>query len=257
MLKLLEIRGRMGGLALVCLMTCAGCTRFTHLPGKALSLSDDVTIQPIAPSVWLYTASFDLPEYGRVPANGLMLVEKNEALLVNTPWTDSQTALLFDWAREKRQASIRKVILTHSHQDCAGGLAEVHRRGAESWALNKTADLLKTEGKPTPTHSFSGKTTVSCGGKTVELFYPGPGHALDNIVAWLPESRILFAGCLAKSLDAKNLGNTKDGDLQRYPDSLKTVKQTCPDAVLVVPGHGTASGPELLDHTLQLCENPN
>jgi len=255
--NLFEARWEMRCLVLVCLMTCAGCARFSLLPDKATPLSDDVTIQQIAPSVWLYTASFNLPEYGRVPANGLMLVDKNEALLVNTPWTDSQTALLFDWAREKRQASIRKMILTHSHQDCAGGLAEVHRRGAESWALDKTADLLKAAGKPSPTHTFPEKTTVSCGNKAVELFYPGPGHALDNIVAWLPESRILFAGCLAKSLDAKNLGNTKDGDLQRYPDSLKTVKRTCPDAVLVVPGHGAAGGPELLDHSLRLCENRN
>ncbi len=248
----------MGVLVFLCGVIGTGCARFSpHAPGKTIRLSEDVTVQRIKPAVWLYTASYDLPEYGRVPANGLILIGKNDALMVNTPWTEPQTALLFDWIEKRGRVSVKTVVLTHSHQDCAGGLAEAHRRKAESWALDRTADLLKADGKPAPTHVFPGKTEIRCGSETVELFYPGPGHTVDNISAWLPESKVLFAGCLIKSLDAKNLGNTKDGDLEKYPETLKKMKQVYPDAVLVVPGHGAVGGLELLDHTLDLCKKTN
>jgi metallo-beta-lactamase class B len=230
-------------------------TAYTQYPEKPIQLSEDVVVQQIEPDVWTHTTYFDLPEYGRVPANGLILIGENEALLVDTPWTEPQTALLLDWIWEREHVAVKTVIPTHSHQDCAGGLAEAHRRKAQSWALDKTADLLKREGKPLPTHVFSEKTSLTCGQTPVELFYPGPGHAVDNIVVWFPEERILFAGCLVKSLDAQNLGNTKDGDLKRYPETLKNVKQAYPDAEWIIPGHGAAGGLDLLDHTLKLCEN--
>jgi metallo-beta-lactamase class B len=85
--------------------------------------------------------------------------------------------------------------------------------------------------------------------------YFGAGHTTDNVVAWLPQQKILFAGCLVKSLDSNSLGNTKDGDLAAYPATLRKVQAAYPQAKIVIPGHGDWGGPELIDHTLTLCRH--
>ena len=87
----------------------------------------------------------------------------------------------------------------------------------------------------------------------VVVTYFGAGHTTDNVVAWLPKQKILFAGCLVKSLDSTSLGNTKDGDLAAYPVTLRKVQAAYPHAKIVIPGHGDWGGPELIEHTLRLC----
>ena len=89
----------------------------------------------------------------------------------------------------------------------------------------------------------------------MELAFPGGGHTVDNIVAWIPAKKILFAGCLVKALNAKNIGNTEDADLVAYPITLKKVKEKYPDAKIVVPGHGRPGELDLIDHTIRLCNN--
>lgn len=216
-------------------------------------LSADVSVYPLADGVWRYVAQQELPQYGRVPANGLIVVNEGQAVVVNLPWTNEQAALLFDWIERNRQAKVRTVIPTHSHADCAGGLEEAHRRGCDSVSLRMTADLMRADGKPIPRHTFRERKTVRCGGIRVKLLCPGSGHTRDNIVAWIPSRGVLFAGCLVKSEDAMSLGNTADADLCAYPKTLDRLKRQYPEAAVVVPGHGNPGTIALIDHTLALC----
>ena len=176
-------------------------------------------------------------------------------MMIDLSWTDTQTGVLFDWVAREQKATIQKVIPTHFHIDCAGGLAEAHRRRADSFALEKTAELLKEGNKPVPMNWFTERMSLSCGNVRVELAFLGGGHTVDNIVAWIPARKILFAGCLVKSLNAKDIGNTEDADLVNYPITLKKVKERYPDAKIVVPGHGRPGGLNLIDHTIRLCNN--
>jgi len=219
---------------------------------EVIHVADDVTVRPLASGVWVYTTYFDVPEHGRVGANGLVVVNDQQAVLVNVPWTDKQTAVLFDWIEETRGATVRAVIPTHFHQDCMGGLAEAHRRGATSYALDQTVALAKRDHLPVPQCPFRLRAGVPCGKLMIVVTYPGVGHTTDNVVAWLPKQRVLFAGCLAKSLDAQSLGNMSDGSMTALPITLKRVKASYPHARIVVPGHGDWGGLNLIDHTLKL-----
>jgi len=154
-------------------------------------------------------------------------------------------------------AVVERVVPTHSHIDCVGGLAEAHRRGADSFALEKTAEILRQTNKPTPRNWFVERMSLSCGDNRVELSFLGGGHTIDNIVAWIPAMKILFGGCLVKSLNARNLGNTKEADLMSYPATLKKVREKYSEAKIVIPGHGQPGGIELIDHTIKLCNNEN
>ena len=134
-----------------------------------------------------------------------------------------------------------------------GGLAEAHRRGAASYALDKTVTLAQENQLPVPQRAFTDTCTLRCGKTAVVLEYFGAGHTLDNIVAWLPRQKILFGGCLIKSLNSNSLGNTADGDLAAYPKTVRAVRAAYPQAEVVVPGHGAWGSIELVDHTLDLC----
>ena len=148
---------------------------------------------------------------------------------------------------------VKTVIPTHFHEDCMGGLAEAHRPGAVSYGLDRTVEIAKQKGLPVPQVPYRDGITVRCGATSVVVTYFGAGHTTDNVVAWLPKQKILFAGCLVKSLDSNSLGNTKDGDLAAYPATLRKVRAAYPHAKIVIPGHGDWGGPELIDHTLELC----
>ncbi len=243
------------GLVLVCVGLLLGSCQSTPVApqAEAVEVSEDIVLHPIAEGVWVHTTYFDVPGSGRCPANGLVVIDGEEALLVDLPWTDEQTGVLCDWIAENHGAAVKVVVPTHFHQDCMGGLAEAHRRGATSWASDKTVALARQKGLPVPRLPFRVRAALRCGSTVAYATTHGPGHSIDNIVVWLPKQKILFGGCLVKSLDAESLGNTQDGDLQAYPTTLQRVRAAYPQAKIVVPGHGQWGGPELIDYTLKLC----
>jgi len=235
-------------------LACIGCQSTQVAPkAESIRISDDVFVQPIAAGVWLHTTYSELPNYGRVPANGLVVVDGKEAMLIDLPWTDEQTATLCDWIASSRGAIVTTVVPTHFHEDCMGGLAEAHRRGATSYGLDKTIGIARQRRLPVPQIPYQFRTMVRCGNTVALVTYFGAGHTTDNVVAWLPKQGVLFGGCLIKSLDSQSLGNTTDGDLAAYPTTVRRVQTAYRHAKIVVPGHGDWGGPELIEHTLKLA----
>ncbi len=236
---------------------CLEITVYGQPNNERIKLRDDVEVRQLAEGVWLHTTYYDIEEYENVPANGIIIIDSNEAIMIDLPWTDEQTGVLFDWVTEKQNAAIRKVVPTHWHIDSAGGLAEAHRRKAESFSFIKTVELLKANNKPAPINWFTDRLSLCCGKIRVELAYFGPGHTIDNFIAWIPTRKILFGGDLFRTSNARNLGNVTEADVRSWPETLKKVKQAYPKAEVLIPCHGPFGGMELIDHTIELCNNNN
>lgn len=217
-----------------------------------MRLNADMEAEPLATNCYVIRSYAQVPTWGRVAGNELLYVVGHQALLVNTPWNDQQTQQLLDWCQGVLGAEVVKVIVTHTHADCMGGIAVLTNRHIQTIALDRTAQKARQEGKPAPDTLFSQSLRVTLGGKEIEAFYPGAGHTVDNITVWLPEEKILFGGCCVRSAQAKDLGNVADADLRAWPNSLRRLKARYPHAVLVVPGHGNVSGLEAIDHSLEL-----
>ncbi len=221
---------------------------------KKIDLGKDVEIYALAPGIWRHVTYKEMAGWGRVPANGLIVVDGEHAALVDTPWTPEQTAILLDWVEKNLKAKVEAVVVSHSHEDCLGGLAEAHKRGIRSIGLEKTRELALASGVEAPKETFAGASKLTVGKRELELYYPGPGHTVDNIVTWIADEKVLFGGCLVKSGDATTLGNTAEADLAAWPATLANVKERYPGARLIVPGHGDPGVPELIDHTLELIK---
>jgi metallo-beta-lactamase class B len=93
---------------------------------------------------------------------------------------------------------------------------------------------------------------LKLGDKVIRCYYPGAAHSLDNIVVWIPSEKILFPGCMVKSLNSTDLGNIADGDINAYPVTIEKVIKKFSTAEIVIPGHGQSGGLELLFHTRDL-----
>jgi metallo-beta-lactamase class B len=93
--------------------------------------------------------------------------------------------------------------------------------------------------------------SIFFGGSEVHLYYPGAGHAIDNIVTYIPTAQTLFGGCLLKSLGSGK-GNLADADTEKWSATVKNVQDHFPNIKFVVPGHGKAGNTALLEFTIGL-----
>jgi len=219
---------------------------------ERMVLTEDLHLEPLADVLWLHTSYQTLESFGRSGANGLLLVSDGEGALIDTPWTEEQTARLLDWAAEHLNAEVTVVISTHSHPDCLGGLAEAHRRGARSYALSRTVELARKAGVEVPRNAVAGFAEIRVGSRRLELHFVGPGHTEDNGVVWIPDEKVLFGGCLVRSARSRHLGYTEEADLAGWPRTIERLKKQYAEAKVIVPGHGEPGGVALLERTLEL-----
>ena len=220
-----------------------------------VSVSDDIELIRLSANAYVHVSHSEIPGYGRVASNGLVFINKGKAFLFDTPANDALTETLVQYIENKLKVRVTGFVPNHWHSDCMGGLAYLQKLQIKSYANILTIEQAKIHGLPVPGQAFSDSLHLWLVNKDILLYYPGPAHSNDNIAVWIPSEKILFAGCMVKSMDSVNLGNTADGDLQEYPETIKRLKARFPQAEIVIPGHGTFGGPELIDHTLELLQD--
>jgi metallo-beta-lactamase class B len=190
---------------------------------------------------------------GKLDCNLLLIIDTKDIVLVNTPTTDSLTIILLNCIEKKFKRKVTRVIVSHFHDDSAGGLTVTNRLGITSYGLDKTRDLLKLSNRKIDI-IFSDSLKISLQTEEIQMFYFGAGHSMDNIVTWIPGERILFGGCLLKSLTATDKGNIKDADLKAWPVTVGKVKKRFMNAKIVIPGHSTIGDISIFDHTIKIAE---
>ena len=215
-------------------------------------INRDLVVIRMADNIWQHSSYKEMEPFGRVPANGLIVVDGKDAALIDTPWTDDLTVALCHWVSDSLKCRVVAVVATHSHEDCMGGLEAAHCLGAASYAHAKTIRLAQQQNKPVPQTAFADSLNITIGGKQLPLFYVGAGHTADNIVVWLPVDSVLFGGCLVRSAESRSLGYTEEADLAQWPKTIEALLKKFPNARIIVPGHGKPGGVELLRHTLDL-----
>jgi metallo-beta-lactamase class B len=223
-------------------------------PADDVRLGHDLEVRALRPGYWLHVSK----NGDGIPSNGMIVRTPKGLLLVDTCWTEGQTEQLVAWGERALGAFFVQAIVTHSHGDRTGGLPALARRGIPVAALDLTIDRLRHKVDRAPRPLLTAAAPVQADPLGFEAFYPGAGHAADNIVVWFPAARILFGGCLVKSEAATELGNTADAVLASWPRAVKAVLDRYRTAAVVVPGHGAAGTTAALTHTIELLSRrPN
>lgn len=220
---------------------------------EVIIITPDLELIKISENAYVHVSYVSSPDFGRYSSNGLIFIHGKKALLFDTPSTDTLTRNLVSWITGKMHLQIEGFVPNHWHDDCMGGISVLKKLGIITIANQATINIAKENHLPLPDKGFNDSLTLCLGGMKVLCWFPGAAHSKDNIVVWIPSEKILFPGCMIKSIESRNLGNIADGDLKEYPNTIGKVINRFPSAGIVIPGHGAVGGIELLTHTKQLA----
>ncbi|MFF2531825.1 subclass B1 metallo-beta-lactamase [Brevibacillus sp. DP1.3A] len=228
-------------------VTTSTPTQITN-PGKSIVLTK------LNDKVWLHT-SYNEWNGTTYDHNGLIVSTSKGVVLIDTAWGDTQkTEELLQMIKKHWKKDVVLALITHAHDDSISGIRALLHQKIDVRSTRLTAKLAKEYGYPSPNPTLDEKPVIKVGDTILEAYYPGEGHSSDNITVWLPQSKILFGGCFVKSLDAKDLGNLSDANVEQWDDSVQKVIEKYPQVETVVPGHGNTGGKNLLDHTIELIK---
>jgi cyclase len=222
--------------ALACNLPCfaASLPPLVHLaaPGVYYRQSEDEK-RIIATSSWIEFEDF------------LVVID------ANFPW--GARAILPD-IRKTSSKPIRFVLDTHYHADHSWGNGVFAAEGAtiissdatatdsrsrNTAAWNKNTEIgifdLKQYSLVHPQLTFHDRMAIEDGQRRLELIRVGPAHTRGDVVAWLPQERIVFTGDVCTTRAQNNLG---DPGLDPYGwlRALDAIERLNP--AIVIPGHG-------------------
>lgn len=162
---------------------------------------------------------------------------------------------------------IRIVIVSHYHADHYYGMQVFQELGAEVWAhengryVGGTEDQKlryeqrktilgkwindKTQRFPDPDKWLSGDTDFELGGIHFSLRYVGPAHSPEDMVMFVQEDGVLYAGDLVFKGRVPFVG---DADSRLWLNAMDKLIAFQPR--VLVPGHGGASDTPIQDLTL-------
>ncbi|MGC9665502.1 MBL fold metallo-hydrolase [Planosporangium sp. 12N6] len=179
---------------------------------------------------------------------GIVTGDDGDLVLVDTTSTEARNRALLSHVARVSTATPRALVNTHHHGDHTFGnwlmpaqtpiighvtcREDVLTAGLLAAHLFAGPDYGRIELRP-PDVTFTTSMTLHLGGRTVELHHVGPAHTRSDVVVWLPEQRILFAGDIAFAGGQPFLA---EGSVSGYPKALAAVRALQPE--ILVPGHG-------------------
>jgi len=223
-------------------------------PSNVVYKTENLYVVRMTDHIYRHVSFLQTESFGKVPCNGMVVVDGNETVVLDTPTDDKSAGELIAWIKTGLHAKVNAVVATHFHNDCLGGLAEFHKNGTPSYASHKTIELAKQNNYTIPKNGFNDSITLAAGSRKVLVRYFGEGHTKDNVVAYVPSEKALFGGCLIKEKGATK-GYLGDANVSAWPATVERVKAAYPDVKIVVPGHGKPGGKELLHYTVKLFKN--
>lgn len=185
----------------------------------------EATLEPLADGVYAYTAQGD-PNVGCiVGTDAVLAIEARATPLMAQRWIDV--------IRTFTDLPFGDLVLTHYHAVRVLGASAfkarrivaqrataewIEERGAQDWASEQGrmprlfAGAETIPGLTRPTAVFDEQLSLDLGNRVVELRYLGRGHTAGDLVVWLPEERICFAGDLVEARAAPYMGDAHIGD---------------------------------------------
>ena len=234
------------------IVLCLSCSQSENQDSFAYE-SANLKLKQLSENSWIHISYLTTESYGKVPCNGLVYANQGEAIVFDTPASDSASIELLNFFKDKG-ITINKVVPTHFHYDCLGGLTPFHNEMIASESSIQTFDLAVEAGDvPVPKQVFEGNKKFAIGSKTIEFTHFGAGHTLDNMVVYVPAEELLFGGCLVKTIKAGK-GNLADADTLQWSNTIQNILNAYPNLRTVVPGHGKEGDTELLEYTANLFQ---
>jgi glyoxylase-like metal-dependent hydrolase (beta-lactamase superfamily II) len=190
-------------------------------------------------------------------SNAAFVVTPEGVLVVDALGSPALALELLAEIRRITPAPVRYVVVTHYHADHIYGLQAFKEAGATIIAqrdgqlyLNSDTAQLRLKASreelapAVDEHTrlvaadrwIDRPTTLQLGGLDFLLQPAGPAHTPEDLLVWVPQRRLLFAGDLVFRGRIPFVGQTDSG---RWIAALDTLQSF--DATIILPGHGPVS----------------
>ena len=217
--------------------------------------TEELKLVQVSKNSYVHISYLELKDGRRFPCNGLVYVNDNEAIVFDSPTEPKIAETLISWLSDTHNLKITAFVANHFHNDCIGGIETFHKSGITSYGHIKTQERIEQKKKALK-RTFRDSLTLKVGKGIIVNRYFGEAHTPDNIVSYIPDEKLLFGGCMIKSLEAAK-GNLEDANLAEWANTVSRIKAAYPDLKTVIPGHGSFGNTSLLDYTIQLfSEDP-
>jgi cyclase len=197
------------------------------------------------------------PDGGWCVNNAGVLVDDDGVVVIDTVATQARAHRMREAINGLHAGPVRTIVNTHSHGDHTFGNSvfgpgatviahELARTEMAEVGLALTGLWPQVEWGEVhlrlPSVTFHDQLRVHLGKRRVELIHIGPAHTTNDVVAWLPDERVLFAGDVVMSgCTPFHLMGSVLGTLR----ALARLRTMEPD--VVVCGHGPVAGPAVFD----------
>ena len=188
--------------------------------------------------------------------NSGFLVGQDGVTLIDTCFTERRTRALLDAIDLVTKVPVRTLVNTHHHGDHTHGnyllpaatiighdrcREEMLAAGHIATGLFPGVDWGHLQVAP-PFVCFDETLSVYVDERKVHLEFVGPAHTTNDVVAWLPEQRVLFTGDLVFN------GGTPFVVMGSVEGSLAALERLRAfETNVLVPGHGAVTGPKAID----------
>jgi cyclase len=217
----------------------------------------ETQLKEVAPNVYAYIQAGGPGRDNASVANAGVIVGDRGVAVIDTLTAPMHAKALIAAIRRVTDKPFTHVFLTHHHGDhingtqyfdgaevishpyCRDEVAKVARAGGPAfWAKRDGwADGTEPRKIVVPDVTFDGRMTYRFGATSLELWPMAPAHTYGDIVAYLPQHKVLFAGDIAFFYVApwcQNAHPSKWIDVCNAIDAM--------DAQTIVAGHGPLGG---------------
>lgn len=224
----------------------------SHSYGQLIG-DKEMAITHLTGDFYIYT-TYNFYDGIPFPSNSMYVVTEKGIVMIDTPWDPDYTKPLVDSIQKVHNMKVIMCLVTHFHDDRTAGLDILKKMGVKTYSTSMTKRLCKQRNEKQAEFVINRDTTFNFGNHSFSTYYPGAGHAPDNIVVWFDKEKILYGGCLVKSLDAEKLGNVVDANISSWMNCIKDLMKRYANAVYIIPGHEGWESTKSLKHTLKLLE---
>jgi glyoxylase-like metal-dependent hydrolase (beta-lactamase superfamily II) len=233
--------------------------------GEILEKEVPIQITEVAPGLYF--------QYHHQESNNAFLVTDDGVLVIDTRQHPKRAEELVATIRKYTDKPIRWVVNTHAHGDHYFGNSVFKREGAVIITHRDTAGMMKAQFDREMTRrmgyfkqrkydpaevtlvlpdvTFDSRITLTLGGRTVELFYLGPGQNPGDTFIHFPKERVLYAGGPFSKQSWPNPSFTPS--MQSWIEVLKKIAAMDVDKYL--GGHGdVGTKQDVLDEARMLAD---